>query len=85
MKTLIIFLSILIFSATNAYSKEAVDCSNLKKFSLKSAMCKTKAAGNSIKNKLSKKREIKKEAKIKSGKKSIFKKFGEAKTLSDLK
>ena len=31
------------------------------------------------------KREIKKEAKIKSGKKSIFKKFGEAKTLSDLK
>ena len=48
-------------------------------------MCKTKAAGNSIKNKLSKKREIKKEAKIKSGKKSIFKKFGEAKTLSDLK
>jgi hypothetical protein len=85
MKTLIIFLSIVIFLATNAYSKETVDCNKLKKFSMKAAMCKTKAAGSSIKNKLSKKREIRKEAKIKSGKKSIFKKFGEAKTLSDLK
>ena len=56
----------------------------LKKFSLKASICKTKAAGSSIKNKWSKKREIKKEAKKKSDKKSIFKKFGEANTLSDL-
>ena len=81
MKTLIIFLSIVFFSTTNVYSKEVNDCKNLKKFSLKLAMCKTKAASSSIKNKLSKKGEAKNE----SGKKSIFKKFGEAKTLSDLK
>ena len=74
----------MLFSATNAYSEEAADCKNLKKFSMKAALCKTKAAGSSIKNKWSKKGEIKKEAKKKSDKKSIFKKFGEAKTLSDL-
>ena len=85
MKTLIIFLTLIIFSTTNAYSKEATDCKNLKKFSMKAALCKTKAAGSSIKNKWSKKRELKKESKKKSDKKSIFKKFGEAKTLSDLK
>ena len=85
MKSLILFLTLIIFFTTNAYSKEAVDCKNLKKLSLKAAMCKTKAAGSSIKNKWSKKRELKKEDKKKSGKKSIFKKFGEAKTLSDLK
>ena len=85
MKTLIIFLTLIIFSTTNAYSKEVTDCKNLKKFSMKAALCKTKAAGSSIKNKWSKKRELKKETKKKSGKKSIFKKFGEAKTLSDLK
>ena len=84
MKTLVIFLTLIIFSSTNAYPKETVDCKDLKRFSLKAAMCKTKAAGSSIKNKWSKKREIKKEAKKKSGKKSIFKKFGEAKSLSDL-
>ena len=84
MKTLIIFLTLIIFSTTNAYSKEAADCKNLKKFSLKAAMCKTKAAGGSIKNKWSKKRELKEEAKEKSGKKSFFKRLGEAKTLSDL-
>ena len=84
MKTLIIFLTLIIFSTTNAYSKEATDCKNLKKFSMKAALCKTKAAGSSIKNKWSKKRELKEEAKKKSNKKSIFKKFGEAKTLSDL-
>ena len=81
MKTLIIFITLILFSATSAYSKEAADCKNLKKFSMKAALCKTKAAGSSIKNKWSKKREAKK----KSGKKSIFKKFGEAKSLSDLK
>ena len=85
MKTLIIFITLMLLSATNAYTKEAADCKNLKKFSMKAAMCKTKAAGSSIKNKWSKKRELKKETKKKSGKKSIFKKFGEAKTLSDLK
>ena len=85
MKTLIIFLTLLIFSTTNAYSKEPTDCKNLKKFTMKAAFCKTKAAGSSIKNKWSKKRELKKETKKKSGKKSVFKKFGEAKTLSDLK
>ena len=85
MKTLIILITLILFSATSAYSKEAADCKNLKKFSMKAALCKTKAAGSSIKNKWSKKRELKKEAKKKSGKKSIFKKFGEAKSLSDLK
>ena len=85
MKILIILLTFIILSTTNAYPKETVDCKNAKKFSLQAAMCKTKATASSIKNKLSKKRELKKEAKKKSGKKSIFKKFGEAKTLSDLK
>ena len=84
MKTLIIFITLMLLSATNAYTKEAADCKNLKKFSMKAAMCKTKATASSIKNKWTKKKEIKKEAKNKSDKKSIFKKFGEAKTLSDL-
>ena len=74
----------MLFFSTSAYTKEAADCKNLKKFSLKAAMCKTKATASSIKNKWTKKKEIKKEAKNKSDKKSIFKKFGEAKTLSDL-
>ena len=85
MKLLIVLLTLIIFSINNAYSKETIDCKNLKKFSLKASICKTKAAGSSIKNKWSKKRELKKEAKRKSGEKSIFKKIGEAKTLSDLK
>ena len=76
MKNLILILTLIIFFTTNSYSKEAVDCSKVKKFSLKAAMCKLKSVGNSAKGKLTKK---------KSGKKSIFKKFGEAKTLSDLK
>ena len=74
----------MLFSAANAYSKEATDCKNLKKFSMKAAMCKTKATASSIKNKWTKKKEIKNEANSKSDKKSIFKKFGEAKTLNDL-
>ena len=84
MKTLIILITLILFSATSAYSKEAADCKNLKKFSIEAAVCKTKATASSIKNKWTKKKEIKKEAKNKSDKKSIFKKFGEAKTLSDL-
>ena len=79
MITLIIFCT----ATTNAYA--AIDCKNVKKTSPKYLLCKTGSGLSSIKNKLSKKRELKKEAKIKSGKKSIFKKFGEAKTLSDLK
>ena len=63
MKPLILFLTLIIFFTTNAYSKEAVDCKNLKKFSIKAAMCKTKNATNAFKDKLSKKRELKKEAK----------------------
>ena len=77
MKTFIIFLTLMIFSTTNVNSKEAVDCKNVKKFSMKAAMCKIKSVGKSTKNKLSKKE--------KSGKKTILQKFGEAKTLSDLK
>ena len=83
MKTFTIFLTLIIFSTTNAYA--AMDCKNVKKTSPKYLLCKTGSGLSSIKNKFSKKRELKKEAKIKSGKKSIFKKFGEAKSLSDLK
>ena len=83
MRTLIIFLVVIIFSINNAYSKEPVDCKKLKKFSMKSALCKTGASIGAFKNKLSKKRELKKEAKKKSSKKSIFKKFQDAKTLKE--
>ena len=83
MKTFIIVITLIIFSTTNAYA--AINCKNVKKTSPKYLLCKTGSGLSSIKNKLSKKSELKKEAKIKSGKKSIFKKFGEAKTLSDLK
>ena len=82
MKTLILFITLLLFSTTNAYS--AIDCKNVKKTSPKYLLCKTGSGLTSIKNKLSKKRDLKKEAKNKSDKKSIFKKFGEAKSLSDL-
>ena len=83
MKKLIIFLVVITFSITNAYSKDPVDCKKLEKFSFKSAMCKTGNSLSAFKNKLSKKREMKKEAKKKSGKKSIFKKFQDAKTLKE--
>ena len=74
MKTLIIFLTIIIFSTTNAYSKEANDCKSLKKFSIQYSLCKTKAAISNDKS----------STKEKTGKKSIWKKFGEAKSLGDL-
>ena len=74
MKTLIIFLTIIIFSTTNAYSKEANDCKSLKKFSIQYSLCKTKAALSNDKS----------STKEKTGKKSIWKKFGEAKSLDDL-
>ena len=76
MKTLIIIITLILFSATSAYSKEAADCKNLKKFSLKAAMCKIKSVGKSANKKI--------KGDEKSGKKSFLKKFGEAKTLSDL-
>ena len=82
MKSLIIFLTLIAFSTTNAYA--AMNCENVKKTSPKYLLCKAGAGMSSIKNKLSKKSELKREAKKKSGKKSIFKKFGEAKTLNDL-
>ena len=82
MKSLVIFITLIIFFSTNAYS--ALDCKNVKKTSPKYLPCKIGSGVSSIKNKLSKNKEMKKEAKKKSGKKSIFKKFGEAKTLSDL-
>ena len=74
MKTLIIFLTIIIFSTTNAYSKEANDCKSLKKFSIQYSICKTKDALSNNKS----------STKEKAGKKSIWKKFGEAKSLDDL-
>ena len=74
MKTLIIFLTIIIFSTTNAYSKEANDCKSIKKYSIQYSICKTK---NVLSNNKS-------STKKKTGKKSIWKKFGEAKSLDDL-
>ena len=82
MKSVIIFLTLIIFSTTNAYA--AIDCKNVKKTSPKYLLCKAGSGLSSFKNKLSKKRELKKEANKKSGKKSILKKFGEAKTSSEL-
>ena len=76
MKTLIILLTLIIFSTANAYSKEAVDCKDLKKFSIQYTICKTKAALNG--NFTNSKR------KNKANKKSIWKKFGESKSLSDV-
>ena len=81
MKTLIIFLTIIIFSTVNSYSKETIDCKSLKKYSIQYSICKTKAALGGISNKSSKNEK----SKDKTGKKSIWKKFGEAKSLSDLK
>ena len=82
MKSPIIILIVLILSTTSAYS--AMNCKDVKKTSPKYLLCKTGSSISSFKNKLSNKRESKKEDKNKSGKKSIFKKFGEAKSLSDL-
>ena len=78
MKSPIIILIVLILSTTSAYS--AMDCKDVKKNSPKYLLCKAGSGVSSIKNKMSRKREAKNE----SGKKSFFKKFGEAKSLSDL-
>ena len=79
MKSPIIILIVLILSTTSVYS--AMDCKDVKKTSPKYLLCKAGSSVSSFKNKMSKKREVKNE----SGKKSFFKKFGEAKSLSDLK
>ena len=76
MRTLLLLLALLLFTTANLYSKETLDCKDIKKNSPKYLICKSKAAGSAIKDKLSKKN--------KSGKKSFLKKFGEAKSLSDL-
>ena len=78
MKSPIIILIVLILSTTSAYS--AMNCKDVNKKSPKYLLCKAGSSLSSFKNKISKK----KETKNKSGKKSIFKKFGEAKSLSDL-
>ena len=78
MKSPLIILIVLMLSTTSAYS--AMNCKDVKKTSPKYLLCKAGSGVSSIKNKMSRKREAKNE----SGKKSIFKKFGEAKSLSDL-
>ena len=78
MKSPLIILIVLMLSTVSAYS--AMNCKDVKKTSPKYLLCKAGSSVSSFKNKLSKKRELKNE----SGKKSIFKKFGEAKSLSDL-
>ena len=80
MKTLLLFIALVLFTTTNLYSKETLDCKSIKKSSPKYLICKSKAAGSAIKNKLSKKTKTKE----KSDKKSFLKKFGKAKSLSDL-
>ena len=79
MKSPIIILIVLILSTSSAYT--ATNCKDVTKKSPKYLLCKAGSSLSSLKNKMSKK----KETKNKSGKKSIFKKFGEAKSLSDLK
>ena len=74
MKAFIIFLTLIIFSTVNSYSKETIDCKSLKKFSIQYSICKTKAALSNDKS----------STKEKTGKKSIWKKFGESKSLSDV-
>ena len=76
MKTLVIILILIIFSITNSYSKEIIDCKSLKKFSIQYSICKTKTALSANANKSSKNNT--------TVKKSIWKKFGEAKSLSDV-
>ena len=59
MRTLTLLLAIVLFTTTNLFSKETLDCKSLKKNSPKYLICKTKAAGSAIKVKLSKKSESK--------------------------
>ena len=81
MKIITIILALFFLSMNSSYAKETVDCSTIKKTSPKYLTCKLKSAGSSLKNKLTKKNSTKKDEK----KTNIFKKFKDAKTLSDLK
>ena len=81
MKTLVVFLALIIFSTVNAYSKEPVDCRSLKKNSPKYLICKTKIAGSAIRSNLTKKLKLSN----KIDNESSIERFGEANTLSDLK
>ena len=80
-KTLAIFLVLIMFSISPVNSAETTDCNNVKKTSPKYLLCKTKAAGVAVKNKLTKKNKSSDQPE----KKSFFKRFKEAKSLSDLK
>ena len=75
MRLLIILLTMMFYS-TGVFSVEKIDCSSIKKTSPKYLLCKTKSAGSSIKNIFTKKEN--------GEKKSFFKKFKNAKSLSDL-
>ena len=77
MRTFIIFLTLIYFTINNAYSKETIDCENVKKFSMQAAMCKIKSVGKAAEKKI--------KGDKKSSKKSFLKKVGEAKSLNDLK
>ena len=55
-KTLAIFLVLIMFSISPVNSAETTDCNNVKKTSPKYLLCKTKAAGVAVKNKLTKKK-----------------------------
>ncbi len=77
MRTFIIFLTLIFFTITNAYSKEVIDCENVRKFSMQAAMCKIKSVGKVADKKI--------KGDKKSGKKSFLIKLGEVKTLSELK
>ena len=81
MKTFIIFLTLIIFSTVNVYSKEVVDCRSLKKNSPKYLICKTKVSGSAMRSKLTKKLKLSNRI----GEESFIKRFGEAKSLSELK
>ena len=76
MKNFIIFLTLIIFSTVNSYSKETIDCKSLKKYSIQYSICKTKAVISG--------KGINSSKKNKANKKSIWKKFGESKTLNDV-
>ena len=83
MKIFVIFLTLMIFSTTNSYTKESFDCNDLslkKNFSQK-IICKMKKKFNEGNEKKTGKSLFSKD---KTREKSFLKKFGEAKTLSDL-
>ena len=76
MKTFIIFLTLIIFSTVNVYSKEVVDCRSLKKNSPKYLICKTKIAGSAMRSNLAKKLKLSN----KIDNESSIERFGEAKS-----